>query len=101
MVITETSLSGNEPAPVSGFIRGGERRHPRQKIKVCSPNSPQEFVDYSLTLPPRSLGEFSFWLQRYGDKAIVLAPLELQERHRQSAGDLARRYEALKENIPC
>jgi predicted DNA-binding transcriptional regulator YafY len=86
--------------PASSFIWEGDRRHPRQKIKLGPGKPVPKYLDYRLDLPPRSLGEFAFWVQRYGDKAIVLAPLALQERHRQGAEDLARCYQALKENIP-
>jgi predicted DNA-binding transcriptional regulator YafY len=83
--------------PVSRFILEGERRYPEQRLKMGlkdpETNKPR-YVDYSLNLPPRSLDEFSFWVQRYGDKALVMEPAILKERHRQGAIALARRYEA-------
>ena len=88
--------------PVSDFIEEWDLRHPRQKLKL-GPLDPKtqkpQYVDYLLKLPPRSLDEFSIWVQKYGDKAEVLEPSSLVERHRQTAIALARRYKIIKENI--
>ena len=75
-------------APVSSFIAEGERRHPRQVIE-----KKQDYVDYSIELPPRSLSEFEFWLNRYSDSVIVLSPSDLRDKHHQAALHLVQRYQ--------
>jgi predicted DNA-binding transcriptional regulator YafY len=87
--------------PVSSFIEEGELRHPHQKIRR-GPKDNQtgkpHYVDYCLELPPRSLDEFSIWVQRYGDRARVLSPSQLVEKHRQAALNLVDRYAQGKAN---
>jgi predicted DNA-binding transcriptional regulator YafY len=88
--------------PVSYFIEEGELRHPQQKLKRGSKEpltGKPKYVDYLIQLPPRSLDEFSIWVQRYGDRAQVLSPPELVEKHRQIALALARRYSHAKATI--
>ena len=68
---------------VAPFIKEGNKRHPRQKI--CEKRNAQgqlEFVDYSISLPDRSLADFYRWVRRFGSQAQVLSP--------QSAVDLFR-----------
>ena len=81
--------------PVSRFVEEGERRHPKQKI-VYGPKDEQTgepvYLDYSVTLPERSLNEFSFWVARHLENAQVLAPPKLVEKHCQSAQKLVDRY---------
>ncbi|MGK7946152.1 MAG: helix-turn-helix transcriptional regulator [Microcystaceae cyanobacterium] len=82
--------------PISHFIAEGERRHPKQALnkgKQDQETGKPEYIDYLIDLPPRSLDEFSIWLQRYGDKAKVLSPPELVEKHRQIAQNLANLYD--------
>lgn len=74
--------------PVSSFIAEGELRHPRQIIE-----KQLDYLDYSSELPPRSLEEFGFWVNRYSDKVIVLSPPELKDRHRDAALSLAQKYQ--------
>ena len=82
--------------PVSRFVEEGERRHPKQKI-VYGPKDKQTgepvYLDYSVTLPERSLNEFSFWVNRYLEYAQFLSPAHLAEKHHQAALALVRRYE--------
>lgn len=78
--------------PISQFIKEGDRRHPRQKIYDCPKSEKNAYLDYSVPLPPRSLDEFSIWVQRYGDKAQVMEPPYLVEKHRNQAIALAKRY---------
>jgi predicted DNA-binding transcriptional regulator YafY len=73
---------------VSAFIAEGELRHPRQIIKKHP-----DYLDYSLKLPPRSLDEFSFWVNRYFNHAVVLSPPELVDKYRQAALSLVQRYQ--------
>ena len=81
--------------PVTGFILEGELRHPLQKVR---PGSLDEttgkpvYVDYIIKLPPRSLDEFGFWVYRYMDKAVVLSPPYLVEKHRRAAEALISLY---------
>lgn len=82
--------------PVSNFIEEGELRHPRQKIrkgKLDSTTGKLTYLDYFIKLPSRSLDEFSFWVNRYSDKAVVLSPPQLVAKHRQSALNLVRQYQ--------
>jgi hypothetical protein len=81
--------------PVAAFIVEGERRHPKQKITlgpVDETTGKPDYIDYAVALPPRSLDEFSLWVHRYTDKALVLAPPQLVAKHRQTAQALVSRY---------
>ena len=78
--------------PVLSFLLEGERRHPTQKLRKGS-GQDGAYLDYSVSLPSRSLSEFGRWVNRFMENAQVLAPVELKERHRQSAGRLVDRYE--------
>ncbi len=81
--------------PVTAFIQEGERRHPKQKITpgaIDINTDKPSYIDYSVPLPPRSLDEFIFWVYRYMDKAQILAPKELVEKHQQKAQALVVRY---------
>lgn len=43
------------------------------------------YVDYTVTLPPRSIKEFSLWIYRFMGNARVLSPKWLVEEHREAA----------------
>jgi len=81
--------------PIIPFIMEGERRHLNQKItpgpKDKRTGQPA-YITYEISLPPRSLNEFSFWLHRYSYNAQVISPPELVEQHRQAAEALVKRY---------
>jgi hypothetical protein len=77
--------------PVSAFIAEGELRHPRQVIEQKTAH-----LDYIIKLPPRSLEEFGFWINRYSNNVVVLSPSELKDKHRQAALSLVQRYKCLK-----
>ena len=77
--------------PVLSFLVEGERRHPTQKIRKGSGHD-GAYLDYSVSLPKRSLGEFGRWVNRFMENAQVLAPVELKKRHRRSAERLVDRY---------
>lgn len=84
--------------PATGFILEGDRRHPSQQIRRGSkdPLTQQiSFVDYTVKLPPRSLNEFSLWLNRHMEYAQVLAPAALVEKHAQAARKLSDRYSGI------
>ncbi|WP_254565495.1 YafY family protein [Oscillatoria sp. HE19RPO] len=76
--------------PVTEFIREGDCRHPRQKIKLGPKNDTGkiEYLDYLVPLPRRSFQEFMLWVYRYMNNAIVLSPPELAEQHQQAARKL-------------
>lgn len=80
--------------PITTFIREGECRHPSQEIILGKKDKSGNYihVDYLVKLPKRSFHEFSRWVYRYMGNALVLAPEELVEKHRQEAQDLANRY---------
>jgi WYL domain len=81
--------------PVAVFILEGDRRHPSQKISnAIKDKSTGELlsVDYTVTLPRRSLDEFLLWLYRYMDAVQVITPPELVEKHHQAAKRLINRY---------
>lgn len=77
--------------PVASFILEGERRHPTQTLKK-SRQGDEIYVDFSVQLPPRSLQEFSRWVNRFMHLAQIVTPPELAEKHRQNALALAQRY---------
>jgi hypothetical protein len=81
--------------PLAAFIQEGELRHPNQEI-ISSPvdeiTGKINFVDYIIALPPRSLNEFLFWVYRYMDKAQVLAPPSLVQKHHDAAKNLVARF---------
>jgi predicted DNA-binding transcriptional regulator YafY len=76
-------------APVIQFIEEGTNRHPSQKIDA---KRKPESIDLHLSLPPRSLSEFSRWVNRFMDNEIVLAPESLVNQQAQSAERLADLY---------
>lgn len=81
--------------PASRLILEAEQRHPSQRLRKGrqDPITGQpKFVDYTVSLPPRSVDEFMNWVTKYGGDVIVLSPPELVEKHRQSAQKLAQRY---------
>jgi hypothetical protein len=69
------------------FIKEGEKRHPSQKIKDGKKDDygQPKYVDYCVTLPPRSVNEFMFWVYRFMDSAQVIAPDHLVETQRKKA----------------
>lgn len=81
--------------PVANFIQEGELRHPQQSIKLTKNSTDNKilYLDYFISLPPRSLNEFLFWLQSYGSCVEVIYPNSLREKHKQGAIELTKRYE--------
>lgn len=87
--------------PVSYFIQEGEARHPQQKLKnpqIDPQTKILNSIDYHIALPPRSLEEFLWWVQRYLEHACILSPPELTEKHQRSAQTLLDRYSSQKDN---
>jgi WYL domain len=81
--------------PMTGFILEGERRHCKQTISpgiIDKTTGKPSYVIYTIDLPSRSLDEFSFWVYRHMDKAQMLSPSALVDKHRQAAQALAARY---------
>ncbi len=50
------------------------------------------YINYSVALPPRSLDEFILWVYRYMDKAQIITPKKLVEKHKQAAQALVKKY---------
>lgn len=76
-------------APVIQFIEEGTYRHPTQKIDASrKPDS----IDLEVSLPPRSFAEFSRWVNRFMDNAIVLSPESLVNQQAEAAQRLAKLY---------
>lgn len=73
---------------VAAFITEGEKRHPRQTVRKKANGT----VDYEISLPPRSLPEFSRWVNRFMEAAQVMAPPQLVQQHYTAAQQLAARY---------
>lgn len=77
------------------FILEGERRHERQQISL-GPKDKQTgqptYLNYQISLPPRSLDEFSLWIHRYSCNAKVISPPKLVEKHRLAAEALYQKY---------
>ena len=70
------------------------RKYSRQTIQVRKNPIDNKilYLDYFITLPPRSLNEFLFWLQGYGSCVEVIYPESLQKKHKKSAIELSQRY---------
>ncbi|MBU7584794.1 MAG: WYL domain-containing protein [Nostoc sp. TH1S01] len=85
--------------PVASFIQEGELRHLKQKIVLGAKNlttGKPSYVDYLVSLPPRSLDEFSIWVNRYMDKARVISPPQLVDKHHQAAKALLTQYNSIE-----
>ena len=81
--------------PVMAFIKEGEQRHRSQKIKdgkKDNANRPS-YIDYVVTLPPRSIDEFMFWVNRFMDAAQIISPADLAQRHLERARGIIDRYQ--------
>lgn len=79
--------------PVLDFILEGERRHPSQEIfKGTKVDGKLSYVDYCVTLPPRSLNQFCLWVNRFMENAQVISPPELVEKCKQAAKAIYDRY---------
>jgi predicted DNA-binding transcriptional regulator YafY len=81
--------------PVSNFIKEGEKRHINQKITLGKKDpytGRPSYLDYEISLPPRSFNEFFFWVQKYGANVEVIYPYELRQRHLEAALALINQY---------
>ncbi|MEM7771410.1 MAG: WYL domain-containing protein [Cyanobacteria bacterium P01_A01_bin.37] len=78
--------------PAVDFILEGECRHPTQKIRK-SRNTDNQYIDYIVELPGRSLNEFCRWVYRFMQAAKILAPSELSDKHYQAALGVVQSYE--------
>jgi len=77
-------------APVIAFIEEGEKRHISQSIDR---SGKPDHIDYSISLPPRSLNEFCRWVQQFVHNAQILEPKDLRDRFRSTAMKLAALYD--------
>ncbi len=76
-------------APVITFIEEGEKRHISQSLdRHGKPN----YIDYSISLPPRSLNEFCRWVNQFMNQAQILSPSSLVDRFRFNVQQLANLY---------
>lgn len=82
--------------PVISFLLEGERRHPTQTIQKGSRQG-QAYINYSISLPERSLNEFIRWVNRFMEHAMVITPTELVEKHQQSAQKLVEHYQGMSD----
>lgn len=82
---------------VMQFIQEGDRRHPTQKLKLGPKDSSgrAKYLDYSVSLPPRSLGEFGRWVNRFLGQAVIRSPEGLVEEQRSAVKRMAALYELL------
>jgi hypothetical protein len=79
--------------PVLDFILEGERRHPSQEIATGPKvDGKPSYVDYTVTLPPRSLNQFRLWVNRFMENAQVISPPELVEQCQKAAKIIYDRY---------
>lgn len=76
-------------APVIAFIEEGEKRHISQ---VIDRSGKTDYIDYSISLPPRSLNEFCRWVHQFVHNAQLLEPKDLRDRFRSTALKLAGLY---------
>jgi len=81
--------------PCTQFIREGECRHNNQKITSKKDQDGQEYIDYSIKLPRRSLPEFCRWVYRHIGCSQFISPPELVEKHQNAIQAAANRYSAL------
>ena len=75
--------------PVIPFIEEGEKRHFSQSLDK---HGKPAYLDYSISLPERSLNEFCRWVNQFIHNAQVLEPPELVECYRSRAKQLANLY---------
>ena len=78
---------------VMAFIEEGEKRHISQEI---DPRGKPDYIDYSVSLPPRSLNEFCRWVNQFGYNAQMLEPLILVERYQEMVRRLTDLYRQKK-----
>ncbi len=76
------------------FIVEGERRHPKQRIRLGPKDEAGRllFVDYEVMLPERSLPEFFRWVNRFFEQAQVLAPADWVEQYRKNLEVMGQHY---------
>ena len=79
---------------VMEFIQEGEKRHPKQDIKLGpkGKDGKPAYVDYIVKLPKRSLEEFCRWVYRFMGNAQFIYPQHLAEQHQKFARVLIDRY---------
>ena len=82
-------------APVVSFIEEGEKRHISQSIDK---RGKPDYIDYSISLPPRSLNEFCRWVNQFVHNAQVLEPSHLVERYQSIVQQLSDLYR-IKNNV--
>ena len=76
-------------APVIAFIEEGEKRHISQ---VIDRRGKPAYIDYSFSLPSRSLNEFCRWVNQFFNHAQVIEPPHLVECYRKMSQQIAKLY---------
>ncbi len=71
------------------FIEEEEKRHFSQSFDK---HGKPDYLDYSISLPERSLNEICRWVNQFMYNAQVVEPLELVERYRLRVKQLASLY---------
>jgi len=82
-------------SPVLTFIQEGERRHHTQRIRAGKKDDLgwMSYLDYEVTLPPRSVNEFMLWVNRFMDAAQIISPPALIDRHLAQARGIIAKYQ--------
>lgn len=76
-------------APVIAFIEEGEKRHISQSLDK---SGKPDYIDYSISLPERSVNEFCRWVNQFVHNAQVLEPSDLVESYQLIVQQLNKRY---------
>ncbi|MFG6099814.1 WYL domain-containing protein [Leptothoe sp. ISB3NOV94-8A] len=85
--------------PILRFILEGEHRHQSQKIiKGPMKDGVLSYVDYEVSLPPRSVNEFSRWVYGFMGNAQFIEPKILAQEHHNAARLILDRYSFKTEN---
>lgn len=85
--------------PILGFILEGERRHHSQKIaKGPIREGSLCHVDYTVTLPPRSIDEFCRWVYGFMGHAKFIKPETSALAHYHAAKTILERYQSDSES---
>ena len=93
--LTLTEIKVRFFSPILHFILEGERRHRSQKItKGPVQEGTLRYVDYAVTLPPRSIDEFSRWVYGFMGKAKFIKPMQSALAHYNAANSIVNCYQS-------
>ncbi|HYW21203.1 MAG TPA: hypothetical protein VE956_18270 [Nodularia sp. (in: cyanobacteria)] len=74
------------------FCQTSENSELIVKASSTHPGKLAKVLIYTIDLPKRSIDEFSLWVYRHMDKAQIISPSALVNKHRQAAIALAAHY---------